>query len=186
MSQQKSNGNGVVHKTFWSISNLLSLSRLLLTIPTCILVWNGSREIAVVLFVVAAITDYLDGWLARRLNQISDVGKVLDPLADKVYVAGVVVTMLMQNIIPLWLVIPVVARDLLILIGGIYLQRTKGVVLPSNWTGKWAIGFLSLTLLIIYLGGNGVLVHPLVVLTLVMLGLSLFLYARRMIETIGS
>ena len=186
MSQQKSSQSGITHETFFSISNLLSLGRLFLTIPTCLVLWYGSKEIAVSLFVLAALTDYLDGWFARKLDQVSHLGKILDPLADKIYIAGVVITMLIQGTIPLWLVLPVLARDLLILLGGIYIRHTKGIVLPSNWTGKWAVGALSLTLLVIYLGGSGVPVTLLIILTFVMLGLSLFLYSKRMVQRLGS
>ncbi len=168
----------------WTFSNILSLARLVLTLPTGIAVWYGAKEAAVALFVLAALTDYLDGYVARRLGQISDFGKILDPLADKVFVGGVVLLLLFLDILPLWLVLPVLLRDLLILLGGIYVERKIGVVLPSNWTGKWAVGALSFTVLLIYLGAEGIVVGAFVALTFVMLALSLFLYARRMVAVL--
>ena len=165
--------------SLWNVSNLLSILRLLLTLPTCLLVYYGYRELAVISFFAAAITDYLDGWTARRFGQISDLGKILDPLADKVYVASVVILFLFLDILPLWLVLPVILRDLLILLGGIYVERKTGQVLPSNWTGKWAVGFLSITLLLFYLGVSGIVLQIFIIVTLVMLALSLYLYLKR-------
>ena len=163
-------------------SNLLSLGRLLLTIPTCLAIIYDLQVYAVVLFFTSALTDYLDGWIARRYNQISDLGKILDPLADKVYVAGAVIVMTFMGIIPLWFLIPVILRDLFILAGGIYVQKKYGLVLPSNWTGKWAVGVLSITLLLMYLGVTGIAITLLIALTFAMLALSLFLYGKRMAE----
>lgn len=168
----------------WNLSNILSLGRLLLVLPTGVAVWYDAKWIAVTLFVLAAISDYLDGYFARRLGQVSDFGKILDPLADKVYVAGVILLLLFLNVLPLWLVGPILLRDLLILLGGIYVERKVGVVLPSNWTGKWAVGALSLTILLIYLGVEGIVVQSFIALTFLMLFLSLLLYARRMVAVL--
>lgn len=168
------------------VSNLLSLCRLLLTIPTCLLIYYDYRILAVVFFFIAAATDYLDGWTARRFGQISDLGKILDPLADKLYVAGVVLLLLILGILPLWLVLPILLRDLLILLGGIYVRRKTGRVLPSNWTGKWAVGVLSITLLLIYLGVGGIVLHLFIGLTLAMLALSLALYIARSVAVLRS
>ena len=170
----------------WGASNLLSLCRLLLTIPTCLLIYYDYRTLAVVTFFIAAATDYLDGWTARRFGQISDLGKILDPLADKIYVAGVVILLLILGVLPLWLVLPILLRDLLILLGGIFVRLRTGRVLPSNWTGKWAVGVLSITLLLIYLGVGGIALHLFIGLTLAMLTLSLALYISRAVTVLRS
>ncbi|MCB0711591.1 MAG: CDP-alcohol phosphatidyltransferase family protein [Ignavibacteriae bacterium] len=172
-------GSEVQQGSLWGASNLLSIARLLMTLPTCLLVYYGHRDLAVISFFVAAFTDYLDGWVARRFNQISDLGKILDPLADKVYVAGVVILLATLGVIPLWFLLPILLRDLLILVGGIYVERKTGEVLPSNWTGKWAVGVLSITLLLFYLEVNGIALQIFIVITLAMLSLSLFLYVKR-------
>ena len=169
----------------WNVSNLLSLSRILLVIPTAFAVWYDAQIVAVALFVLAAATDYLDGFFARRLNQISDLGKVLDPLADKVYVAVVVVQLLVMGILPLWFVAVVLARDLIILVGGLYVEKKTGIVLPSNWVGKWAVGALSLTVLLMYLNAGEVAEWIGVAVTLVMLAWSSLLYAVRTKKTLS-
>lgn len=163
----------------WTPSNLLSLSRILLAIPTGVAVWNDWKAIAVGLFVVAALTDYLDGFVARKTGSISELGKILDPLADKVYVAVSVLLMLVLGIVPLWFVAVVLGRDILILLGGVYVEKRTGVVLPSNWVGKWAVGALSLTLLLMYLGVEGIPTTVGVVITLLMFAWSMWLYGAR-------
>jgi len=157
---------------------------MLLTVPTCVAVWLDWKAAAVALFVAAALTDYLDGYVARRTDSISDLGKILDPLADKVYVAAVVLLMMVRGIVPIWFVAVVLGRDLLILLGGIAVERRTGIVLPSNWVGKWAVGALSLTLLLIYLEVARTAVTVGIVVTLLMLGWSLALYGARMVRTL--
>lgn len=170
--------------TWRSVSNLLSLLRIVLVVPTAFALWYQSKTIAVVLFVLAAATDYLDGFFARRLNQISDLGKILDPLADKIYVAVVVLLLLILNVLPLWFVAVVLARDVLILVGGLYVEKRTTMVLPSNWVGKWAVGALSLTVLLIYLDAGESVTYTGITVTLAMLAWSSVLYAKRMVEVL--
>ncbi|MCE7934379.1 MAG: CDP-alcohol phosphatidyltransferase family protein, partial [Chlorobi bacterium CHB2] len=127
----------------WTLSNGLSALRMLLVVPTWFTLASGMRLATVALFILSALTDVLDGWLARKRNEVSDLGKILDPLADKVYVGVVVVVMLLQGMLPLWFVLVVLGRDLLILVGGILFERRTGVVLPSNYPGKIAVLVLS-------------------------------------------
>jgi cardiolipin synthase len=125
----------------WNVSNMLSLLRLLLVVPVAIVMWQGQVTIALILFAVAIVTDLLDGYLARKLNQISDAGKIIDPVADKVFVATVALMLVVHDKIPLWFVLAILARDAVILAAGIYAQRKTGIVLPSNYVGKFAVIF---------------------------------------------
>ena len=168
------------------ISNLLSIARMFLAVPAVWAIVQDERTVAVTLFFVAAATDYLDGWFARRLNQITELGKLLDPIADKIFVAAMAVVMLAVGRIPLWLVVVILARDLIILVGGLVVERKTGRVLPSNWTGKWAVGVLSITMLLLYVGVEGIAVTIFIILTLVMLAVSLFMYGKRMWEVLRS
>lgn len=170
----------------WTVSNGLSLLRLLLAVPTVIAMVSGEKTLAVILFFTAAGTDYLDGYVARLRNEISEFGRIIDPIADKAYVAAAVVAMLLLGIIPLWLLVLVLARDLLILIGGILVQRRTGEVLASNWTGKWTVGVLSITLLLYYLEVDGPVLTFFIGLTIVMLLLSLILYTRTALQHLAT
>ncbi len=93
---------------------------------------------ALVVLVISGITDYLDGWLARRLDQLSVVGQILDPVADRLYILAVVVGLALRDIIPWWLAISLPLRDLLMW-GLVPLLRTRGFsALPVHFLGKAA------------------------------------------------
>lgn len=93
-------------------------------------------------------SDLLDGYLARKLNQVSELGKIIDPLADKICVIIIVIILLYMNKIPLWFVIIVVARDFAILAFGIYLNKKRDILLMSNFPGKMAV--LSIGIIILF------------------------------------
>lgn len=118
---------------------MLSMARILLVVPMAYVLWHGYTEWTLAVFALAIITDLLDGYLARKLNQISDWGKIIDPVADKVFVATVAILLVFRNDIPLWFLLAILLRDALILAAGIYAQRKTGIVLPSNYVGKTAV-----------------------------------------------
>ena len=128
------------------LPNLLSLSRILLAPVTVYFLWrteNWASWVAAAVVVVAGITDGLDGYLARRMRQVTLLGVALDPIADKVFAAILTVGLIMFRDFPVWLASLVVGRDLLILWGGVHLMRRKhNLVLPPNLTGKWAFALL--------------------------------------------
>lgn len=93
-------------------------------------------------------SDLLDGYLARKLNQVSEFGKVIDPLADKISVIVISLILLYLGKIPLWFVLIVVLRDLFIMAFGIYLSRKKDVTLMSNFPGKIAVFSIGVIILL--------------------------------------
>ncbi len=93
-------------------------------------------------------SDLMDGHLARKLNQVSELGKIIDPLADKICVITIAIILLYINKISLWFVIIVVLRDLVILAFGIYLSKKKDIRLMSNFPGKMAV--LSIGVIILF------------------------------------
>jgi cardiolipin synthase len=108
-----------------NIPNLITLGRILL-VP--VVVWaiaSGAMWIAFVLFVVAGVSDGVDGFLAKRFNMRTELGAYLDPLADKALIVSIYLTLGISNLIPRWLVILVVSRDILI-VGGIMLSWLMG------------------------------------------------------------
>jgi CDP-diacylglycerol--glycerol-3-phosphate 3-phosphatidyltransferase len=119
-----------------NISNSLSILRMLLAIPVGYLIYNEQIEAAFIIGTIAGITDFLDGFFARKLKQITNLGKILDPLADKIFVAVIAIVLLIQEIIPLWFFIVIFLRDLLILLGGLYAKRKLNVIMQSNFEGK--------------------------------------------------
>lgn len=143
-------------KEIFTISNGISFLRFLLVIPLWFLLNNievqSVRYITFALCVFAAATDMLDGYLARKLNQVTEVGKIIDPLADKAAMAVVVIKLYMLNEISAFFFFTVISRDLFIFIGGLIVSRILGRVLPSNKLGKITVLFIGSVVLLILLG----------------------------------
>ena len=119
-------------------ANRLTLGRLVLTILFVVALsshWNYGRTAALGLFVVAGLTDYLDGEIARRYGIITKFGKLMDPLVDKVMMASAFICLVPIGAVPAWVATVVVARDFLIT-GLRLLASSEGVVLPSERLGK--------------------------------------------------
>ena len=142
-------------KNIFNASNLLSFVRLLLVIPAWFAFENFDvpfyRYSVAAIGIFAAITDILDGYLARKLNQITEFGKIIDPLADKVLIAFVVINLFLLNEIPDYYFYLIVGRDILILIGGLVVTKKIGKVLPSDYLGKATVLSISFVLLMILL-----------------------------------
>lgn len=117
----------------WTPANILTAFRIVLTLPFLYLVKQGRFGTALLVFFIASLTDFFDGYVARRFNQQSPLGRFLDPLADKLLTTATYIVMAIPHegfpSIPVWLAAAVVGRDIVILIGSllIYLvTRYKG------------------------------------------------------------
>jgi CDP-diacylglycerol--glycerol-3-phosphate 3-phosphatidyltransferase len=175
----------------WTVSNLLSLARIALLIPILYFLLkldNGDRILAVGLMVVASLTDFLDGRIARRYRQESEFGKVIDPLADKVCAGAVVIALVSLGDVPFWFLPVVIGRDALILLGGIYIAKTKKVIFHSNWVGKWAMAFVAAYLIVATLRVEVLETIEAILLwgSAAFLALSLVLYGRRFYDTVSA
>ncbi|NLO19823.1 MAG: CDP-alcohol phosphatidyltransferase family protein, partial [Ignavibacteria bacterium] len=131
-----------------NISNSLSLLRIIFVIPIVLLLLNGLNTTAFIVSLIAMSTDFFDGYFARKLKQESELGKILDPLADKILIGAIVLTLFFMSDFPLWLACLVVGRDLLILTGGLILSKKIKNVTPSNIYGKITMLILSITIFI--------------------------------------
>lgn len=141
----------VLLREFWNLPNILTMGRIAV-IP--LFVWLTydadplSSFLAGALFALAAITDVIDGYLARKLQLITVVGKFLDPLADKLIVMAAMVMMVRLGRLAAWVVIVLLARELLVQ-GLRTLAATEGMVIAAGQEGKWKtslqlIGLVSL------------------------------------------
>jgi cardiolipin synthase len=127
------------------IPNLLSLLRILLAPLAYLSLTEPQLNILPVLILTAVIivSDFLDGALARRLNQSTRLGLILDPLGDKVCLFAVVLGLLVsERVSPLFFAV-IMAKDVLILLGGVFLMGKTKEIIPSNRMGKWATAFLA-------------------------------------------
>jgi len=169
----------------WTASNVISSSRIILTLPAayCLVVnFPHHRTWSVFFILVAVLTDFLDGYLARRLKQVSDLGKIIDPLADKVGVAIIAVCLAVTGDIPLWYLVVLLARDLLIFAGGVYIRQQKKIVPQANMAGKIAVNVIALALLLSIIRAESLETFRTVViwLSLIAMAVSLVIYARRL------
>ena len=107
----------------WTVPNILTVFRIVLTLPFLYLVNQGRFGYALLVFFAASVTDFIDGYIARKFKQQSKLGRFLDPLADKLLTTTGFVVMAIPHpgfpSIPVWLAVAVVARDLLILVGSL-------------------------------------------------------------------
>jgi cardiolipin synthase (CMP-forming) len=108
------------------IPNALCVLRILLVAPVAWLLTRGEYQSTLFLFGFAAATDGLDGFLAKRCGWTSELGKILDPLADKVLLVGVFITLAALGLVPLWLAIAAVGRDVVITAGAITYKALYG------------------------------------------------------------
>lgn len=136
-------------------ANRLTLSRLGLTVLFVIALncqWHLSHTAALVLFVIAGVTDFFDGAIARRYRSVTDFGKLMDPLVDKIMIAAAFISLVPLGAIPAWAATIVVARDFLIT-GLRLLASSKGQVLPAENLGKhktsWQIATVIFFLLLL-------------------------------------
>ncbi len=121
------------------LPNLLTYFRMA-TIPVIVVVLAPpasaeSLNMAFVLFLIASITDYLDGILARRHNLVTSIGKLLDPLADKLLTSAVMIMLIPLGKIPAWLVLIIIGRDMTIT-GLRSIAASQGLILDASRTGK--------------------------------------------------
>jgi cardiolipin synthase len=132
-----------------TLSNIMTVSRLFM-LP--FIVYFLVRRINVAAFVIMSLsllTDVVDGFLARRFHQESELGKLLDPLCDKISLAVILTTLVSLRELPLWIAIVVVMRDLLILLGSFFVYSHREHIFKSNILGK-ITGFLFGALILAY------------------------------------
>lgn len=133
---------------FWTLPNILTMSRMVLVLPLAWLVLNnGDLVLIMSLVVIAMATDYFDGRLARWSDTESEWGRVLDPIADKLGGGLVVAALALRGSLPFWFLGVMAVRDLAILTGGAIIRRRTGRIVASMWSGKVAVTAVSLTVL---------------------------------------
>ena len=166
---------------FWTLPNFISIFRMILVIPLIYFLNIGDVASVLIIFLLAYLSDIADGYIARKTNNISEWGKIIDPLADKVFVVTAAIMMTWSNYLPLWFTVLVFSRDLLILIAGIYATRKLKYTLPSNYTGKVAVVCIGVSMIFALLQIK-LAFTILMFLAIFMMALSLFSYSKRLIK----
>ena len=157
MSAQKT--EEVTNRIF-TIPNVISFIRLCMVPVYMVLLLNGYNLLATFMFALAAGTDWIDGQLARRTHCVSKLGQLLDPAVDRILMSCGVIGLMLVGRLPIWIVVVVLGRDLMLLIGGAYLLKRYHERVAVIYPGKVAttflfVGFAGLLLNMPLLGGLG-------------------------------
>jgi cardiolipin synthase len=156
----QTSGSLIAVRNFFYVSNLLSIIRLGLTPFIFHSIIRRSHLAALVIGGLAILTDMLDGYFARRLNQRTNLGKILDPIADKAIIGAVIVALILSNSsFPRWAFGIVIVRDVLIVIANIFLFHRTQTIARSNVWGKCTTFFLA-TALVLYVLADSELIPP--------------------------
>ena len=143
-----------------NLPNIISIARISLVIPTAWLLWEGFYVWALILTTVAGASDALDGWLARRLNAVSQFGAAMDPVADKLLVAVIFVIFALQGHLPVWLAAIILGRDAVIMAGaGVYRLMFGQIEYAPTYLSKanTAMQIATAALVLVWLCDLGVL-----------------------------
>ena len=170
-----------MNKYFIFIPNLLSIIRIGLIYPILNNIYLNNFELSIVFFVLAAITDAMDGFLARKMNWQTDLGAILDPIADKLLLSGTIFILWLNQYIPFYIFVIFIGRDVAILLGAAIQMTLNELNTPMpNLLGK-----LTTSLQIIYIGfiflkqifGLEFSIHVLDIMIILVTIMSLLVYA---------
>jgi CDP-diacylglycerol---glycerol-3-phosphate 3-phosphatidyltransferase len=126
-----------------NVANILTISRIAVVPVIAVLLAYGGfwpSVISALLFIAATVTDYLDGYLARKYHMESNLGKLLDPLADKLLIATVLIFLIPLGRIPGWVVAVIIGRELAVT-GVRGIASEKNIIIAANWLGKYKTAF---------------------------------------------
>lgn len=144
----------------FTLPNVISFARLLGIGAFCWMIVVGNDVVAIVLLVAFGATDWVDGFLARKLKQRTQLGARLDPIADRLFILATVVALMMRGIVPWWFVAVLFARDIMLACLVPTLRRHGLYALPVNFVGKFGTLLLLLALPLILLGAPSSLDWP--------------------------
>ena len=127
--------------------------------------------VALIFFLMASISDFLDGYLARKFNLVTDFGKLMDPLVDKILTSAVFIVLTKEDMVPAWITITIIAREFLVT-GLRLLASNQGALLSADSLGKWKTTsqIITATYFLITVGENEKIINPLTSLQMPIIG----------------
>ncbi|KAA3614905.1 MAG: CDP-alcohol phosphatidyltransferase family protein [Calditrichaeota bacterium] len=137
----------LITKKDFNLSNSLSFLRIILAAPAVYLIAINENGWLIALSFVGGFTDWADGFFARKLNQVSDLGKILDPIADKIHIGALVIALNYYQGFPLWLTLFIVIRDVFIVIGALLIYDKNKLITSSNWPGKISVTLIAVAII---------------------------------------
>ena len=175
MSEQTNQKN----ESIWNLPNALTIFRIFLIIPFTVLLLGGQRGwfgqnllvpdiLADLIFIIASLTDMLDGKIARRFGLVSNFGKFMDPLADKLLVCTAMIALIEMKRIPAWVVIVIIAREFIIS-GFRLIAVENGKVIAASWWGKFKTTFqMIMVILMIVEPSLALMGMPVIIVDIIM------------------
>ncbi|MGB0347170.1 MAG: CDP-alcohol phosphatidyltransferase family protein [Balneolaceae bacterium] len=145
-----------------TISNIISFSRVLIAFPIMYIHYRNNlmyNTEVIVLISYAAISDYLDGFVARRTNTISEVGKMIDPISDKLCAGALFIYTVWLGWVPVWFLVFFVIRDILILTGSSFIKVRYGKVAMSTMSGKISVNVISVYWIAVFFFREAEMIH---------------------------
>ena len=155
-----------------NLPNKLTIFRVILIPVFIIALMSGiipepvNRYVGVVIFCVASFTDYLDGHIARKYNLVTNCGKFMDPLADKLLVSSALICMIELGFLPAWIVIIIISREFIIT-GFRLIAAEGGLVIAASWWGKIKTVTQMLMIILVLFGVGGIIGNILIILATV-------------------
>lgn len=137
----------------WTVPNLFTLVRFLLIAPLCWMILTGAAQgtwTPVILLAVWASTDWVDGVLARALNQVSRLGQMFDPLADRIGITAILISLAVVGAVQWWLLVVIVVVDGVVIAFGH--RRMRDGSMHVSWIGKWRTAILLVAIVLMVLG----------------------------------
>ena len=118
-----------------------------MTIPTLMYFHSGEKLLGLLFLIFIIITDFADGIVARRTDKVSDFGKALDPISDKIVIIGLFIYLVINSEFPIWYLATLVSRDLILSYVSFLVKRKSGIMPQTNVPGKLAINFIALMII---------------------------------------
>jgi CDP-diacylglycerol--glycerol-3-phosphate 3-phosphatidyltransferase len=177
-------GNKVtVSGRVFTVSNFISFSRVLIAFPIMYIHYRNNlmynTEI-IVMLIYGVISDYLDGLVARKTNTISEVGKMIDPISDKLSAGALFIYTVWLGWVPTWFLVFFVVRDVLIILGSSFIKVKYGKVAMSTMSGKISVNIISAYWLSVFFLRNMESVHQfLLILSVIIMTISFLDYFNR-------
>ncbi len=131
-----------------TLANVISLLRALMAIPIIYCLRAENWNLSFILIIIAVLSDSLDGYVARRAQEVTHFGKWLDPIADFVVILVVASYLVLEGLFPAWFYWFFLARYIAIALPAIYYLNLRSYILHSNWYGKWAAGITTLSIVL--------------------------------------
>jgi len=157
-----------------NLPNFLTLIRFLLVPVMTIFLIKENFTAAIITYILASITDILDGYIARKYNLITKLGKILDPMADKLLQFSALVGLWVMNIIPFWITLIFFLKEVFMGLGALKLLKNKDVVVPSKWFGKLSTVFFFIAIIFSMLSATFTNLTPYVLPMFILALISLF------------